>query len=187
MQMQGERSVNASRAEVWQALNDPEVLKACIPGCEELEKTSDTTFEASVVQKVGPVKARFKGSVELSDIAEAEHYTITGEGKGGAAGFAKGGAKVNLTDDGDGTLLTYEAEAKVGGKLAQLGGRLIDGFARKLADEFFTRFQEAVEGPAPEAPPEEDSELDPETTGDAETGGDTPQEKKKGWFKRLFS
>ena len=175
MQMQGERSIDASRDEVWSALNDPEVLKACIPGCEALEKTSPTAFEATVLQKVGPVKARFKGSVELSDIVRAERYTITGEGKGGAAGFAKGGATVHLSDDGEGTLLTYEAEAKVGGKLAQLGGRLIDGFARKLADEFFTRFQQAVEGPAPE------------TIEETEAGEDAPGERKKGWFKRLIS
>jgi carbon monoxide dehydrogenase subunit G len=178
MQMQGERSIDASRAEVWRALNDAEVLRACIPGCETLEKTSPTTFEATVVQKVGPVKARFKGSVELSDIVEAEGYTITGEGKGGAAGFAKGGATVHLADDGQGTLLTYQAEAKVGGKLAQLGSRLIDGFAKKMADEFFTRFQQAVEGP--------ETDTTEETTEETETGGDTPEEKKKGWFKRMI-
>jgi hypothetical protein len=126
------------------------------------------------MQKVGPVKARFKGSVELSDIIGTEGYTITGEGKGGAAGFAKGGAKVHLANDGHGTILTYEAEAKVGGKLAQLGSRLIDGFARKMADDFFTRFQQAVEGPATE------------TTDKTETGDSTPEEKKKGWFKRLI-
>ncbi len=175
--MQGERSINASRAEVWQALNDAKVLKACIPGCDELEKISDTGFEATVTQKVGPVKARFKGVVELSDIVQEESYTITGEGKGGAAGFAKGGAKVCLSDDGDGTLLVYEAEAKVGGKLAQLGGRLIDGFARKLANEFFTRFQETVEGPAEEIPDK------PETPANNDNA---PEEKKKGWFRRLI-
>jgi hypothetical protein len=175
MQMQGERSINASRDEVWRALNDAEVLKACIPGCETLEKTSPTAFEATVVQKVGPVKARFKGSVELSDIVRAERYTITGEGKGGAAGFAKGGATVHLADDGDGTLLSYEAEAKVGGKLAQLGSRLIDGFARKMADDFFTRFQQTVERPASE------------TIEEKGTGEGAPDEKKKGWFKRLIS
>ena len=174
MQMQGERNIDASRADVWAALNDAEVLKACIPGCETLEKTSPTTFEATVMQKVGPVKARFSGSVELSDIVETEGYTITGEGKGGAAGFAKGGAAVRLTDDGQGTLLIYQAEAKVGGKLAQLGSRLIDGFARKMADDFFTRFQQAVEGPA--------SDSDEET----EASGDTPDAKKKGWFKRMI-
>ena len=179
MQMQGQRTINASRNAVWRALNDPDVLKACIPGCDELEKTSDTTFEASVVQKVGPMKARFKGSVELSDIVRAERYTITGEGKGGAAGFAKGGATVHLSDHEGGTLLVYEAEVKVGGKLAQLGSRLIDGFARKLADEFFTRFQETVEGPSPESVGEE-------AAGEAETGGDAPEKKKKGWFRRLF-
>ena len=133
MQMQGERTIDAGRAEVWRALNDAEVLKACIPGCEELEKTSPTSFSATVTQKVGPVKVRFKGAVELSDIVEAESYTITGEGKGGAAGFAKGGAKVRLSDAGDGTLLVYQAEARVGGKLAQLGSRLVDGFARTMA------------------------------------------------------
>ena len=175
MQMQGERTIDAGRAEVWRALNDAEVLKACIPGCEELEKTSPTSFSATVTQKVGPVKVRFKGAVELSDIVEAESYTITGEGKGGAAGFAKGGAKIRLSDAGDGTLLVYQAEARVGGKLAQLGSRLVDGFARKMADDFFTRFQEAVEGSAGE----------PETEGDAPEEKQ-PEEKKKSWFRRLF-
>ena len=179
MQMQGQRTIDASREAVWRALNDPEVLKACIPGCDTLEKTSDTTFEAIVVQKVGPMKARFKGSVKLSDIVAAESYTITGEGKGGAAGFAKGGATVHLSDAGTGTLLVYDAEAKVGGKLAQLGSRLVDGFARKLSDEFFTRFQETVEGPPPESAEEE-------AAAEAETGGDAPEETKKGWFRRLF-
>ena len=174
MQMQGQRSINASRDVVWQALNDPEVLKACIPGCDEMEKTSATTFEASVVQKVGPMKARFKGVVELSDIVEGESYTISGEGKGGAAGFAKGGATVHLTDNGQDTLLVYQAEARVGGKLAQLGSRLIDGFAKKMANEFFTRFQEAVEQPAEEPLAEPEAE------------GDPPEEKKIGWFKRMF-
>ena len=175
MQMQGERTINASRAEVWLVLNSPEVLKACISGCDELERTSDTSFEATVTQKIGPVKARFKGMVELSDIVEAESYTITGEGKGGAAGFAKGGAKVRLEDAGEGTLLVYEAEVRVGGKLAQLGSRLIGGFAKKMANDFFDRLQEAIEEPA-----EESSEA-PEAESEA------PEEKKKGWFKRLIS
>jgi carbon monoxide dehydrogenase subunit G len=177
MQMQGERSIDASRADVWAALNDPGVLKACIPGCESLEKTSHTIFEATVLQKVGPVKARFKGSVELSDIVETEGYTITGEGKGGAAGFAKGGATVRLADNGAGTLLTYRAEAKVGGKIAQLGSRLIDGFARKMADDFFTRFQQAVEEPADESS---------EEIGKPEASSEPPYETRKGWFKRLI-
>jgi len=179
MQMQGERNINASRADVWRALNDAEVLKVCIPGCDELEKTSGTTFEASVVQKVGPMKARFKGSVELSEIIQEESYTLIGEGKGGAAGFAKGRARVYLSDDGDNTLLTYETEAKVGGKLAQLGSRLIDGFARKLTDEFFNRFQQAVEGPPADA--------DEAAPVGEENAAKTTGEKKKGWFKRMVS
>ena len=159
MEMSGERQIAASRSEVWAALNDPEVLKACIPGCQEMEKTSDTGFTAKVVQKVGPVKATFTGEVELSDIVEGESYTISGKGKGGAAGGASGGAKVTLTDSDGGTLLNYVAEAKVTGKIAQLGSRLIDGFAKKMADQFFTKFQEEVEGSsaaeaAPEAEPE---------------------------------
>ena len=157
MEMSGKRQIAASRSEVWAALNDPEVLKACIPGCQEIEKTSDTGFTAKVVQKVGPVKATFTGEVELSDIVEGESYTISGKGKGGAAGGASGGAKVTLSDSDGGTLLSYVAEAKVTGKIAQLGGRLIDGFAKKMADQFFTTFQEQVEGPA-EAEAEEASE-----------------------------
>ena len=155
MEMSGERSINASRSEVWAALNNPEVLKACIPGCEEIEKTSDTSFTAKVVQKVGPVKATFTGEVELSDIVEGESYTISGKGKGGAAGGASGGAKVALADADGGTLLTYTAEAKVTGKIAQLGSRLIDGFAKKMADQFFDRFAEEVGGPAETSDTEE--------------------------------
>ena len=185
MQMQGKRSINASRAEVWSALNDPEILKACIPGCDELEKTSGTTFEASIVQKVGPMKARFKGSVELSEIIMEQSYTITGEGKGGAAGFAKGHARVHLSNDGDATLLTYDSEAKVGGKLAQLGSRLIDGFARKLTDEFFNRFKQAVEGPEPET--DGQASADDEAATKTVTGADTPDGKKKSWLKRIVS
>ena len=159
MEMSGERQIAASRSEVWAALNDPEVLKACIPGCQEMEKTSDTGFTAKVVQKVGPVKATFTGEVELSDIVEGESYTISGKGKGGAAGGASGGAKVTLTDSEGGTLLNYVAEAKVTGKIAQLGSRLIDGFAKKMADQFFTRFQEEVEGSSgAEAAPEAETE-----------------------------
>ncbi len=156
MEMQGERTIAAPRDAVWNALNDAEVLKACIPGCQTMEKTSDTGFEATVKQKVGPVSATFKGAVELSDIVEGESYTISGEGKGGAAGFAKGGAKVRLADAEGGTLLSYEADAKVGGKIAQLGARLIDGFAKKMADQFFDRFKEQVEGP----PAPDDAESD---------------------------
>ena len=142
MQMTGERQISAPRADVWAALNNPNVLQACIPGCESVEMTSPTQLTAQVVQKVGPVKARFKGEIELSDIVEGESYRISGKGAGGAAGGAQGGAQVRLEDADGGTKLIYEAEAKVTGKIAQLGSRLIDGFAKKMADQFFTRFQE---------------------------------------------
>ncbi len=148
MQMTGQYRIEAPRQAVWEALNDVEVLRACIPGVEEIEKTSDTEFTAKVKAKVGPVSARFAGAVTLSDLDPPNGYTISGEGKGGAAGFAKGGAKVRLEEDGGGTLLNYDVEAKVGGKLAQIGSRLIDGTAKKMADDFFSRFAETV-GAAP--------------------------------------
>lgn len=146
MDMTGESRIEAPRERVWQALNDPEVLKASIAGCEELEKTSDTEFTAKVRAKVGPVSARFAGKVTLSDLDPPNGYRIQGEGSGGAAGFAKGGATVTLEPDGDSTVLRYEVQATVGGKLAQIGSRLIDGTARKMADDFFARFKAQVEG-----------------------------------------
>lgn len=158
MQMTGQYRIEAPREDVWKALNDVEVLRACIPGVEEIEKTSDTAFSAKVRAKVGPVSARFAGDVTLSDLDPPNGYTIRGEGKGGAAGFAKGGAKVRLTDDGGATLLNYDVDAQVGGKLAQIGSRLIDGTAKKMADDFFKRFAEQVAGspataqPAPAQP-----------------------------------
>ena len=148
MQMTGQYRIEAPRQTVWEALNDVEVLRACIPGVEEIDKTSDTSFTAKVRAKVGPVSARFAGDVTLSDLDPPKGYTISGEGKGGAAGFAKGGAKVNLEEDGAATLLNYEVEAQVGGKLAQIGSRLIDGTAKKMADDFFSRFAEQVGGAA---------------------------------------
>lgn len=144
MDMTGEYRIEAPRERVWAALNDPELLRQCIPGCESLTKTSDTGFTAEVVAKVGPVKARFGGEVTLSDLDPPNGYTISGEGKGGAAGFASGGAKVRLEADGDATVLRYEVNAKVGGKLAQIGSRLIDSTARKMAEEFFGKFAELV-------------------------------------------
>jgi carbon monoxide dehydrogenase subunit G len=150
MDMTGEYRISAPRSRVWEALNDPEILKQCIPGCEEIEKQSDTEMTAKVIAKVGPVKAKFAGKVTLSDIDPPNGYTITGEGSGGAAGFGKGGAKVNLVEDAADTVLTYTAHAQVGGKLAQIGSRLIDGTARKMADEFFARFTRVV-GQPPEA------------------------------------
>tara|TARA_R110000868_G_scaffold65700_5_gene196195 strand:+ start:3913 stop:4548 length:636 start_codon:yes stop_codon:yes gene_type:complete len=144
MDMTGEYLVPAPKQAVWEALNDPEVLKQCIPGCEEVNKTSDTGFDAKVSAKVGPVKAKFSGTVTLSDIDPPNGYTISGEGKGGAAGFAKGGAKVALAEAEGGTLLTYEVNAQVGGKLAQIGARLIDSTAKKMANDFFKTFSEVV-------------------------------------------
>ncbi len=150
MDMTGEYRIPAPRERVWAALNDPEVLKQSIPGCETLAATGEHAFAATVVAKVGPVKAKFNGAVTLGNINPPESYTISGEGKGGAAGFAKGGADVRLAEDGDGgTILTYTAKADVGGKLAQLGSRLIDGTAKRMADEFFENFRQAVVGPAP--------------------------------------
>jgi carbon monoxide dehydrogenase subunit G len=140
----GEVELHAARELVWSKLNDAEVLKACIPGCEELEKTSDNEFSATVRIKIGPIAARFKGRVTLSDFDAPNGYTISGEGNGGLAGFAKGGAKVVLKPIENGTLLTYSADAQIGGKLAQLGQRLIAGSAKRIAKEFFDKFAEVV-------------------------------------------
>jgi len=151
MEMTGEHRVEAPRQAVWEALNDPEILKQAIPGCEEIEKVSDTEFTAKVKAKVGPVSAKFAGAVTLADLDPPNGYTISGEGKGGAAGFAKGGAKVRLEGDGAATILRYEVSAQVGGKLAQIGSRLIDGTAKKMAEEFFGNFSRIVAAPAAEA------------------------------------
>lgn len=167
MQMTGEYRISAPRQAVWDALNDPQVLKQCIPGCDELNRTDDGGFEAKVTAKVGPVRAKFAGKVTLSDLDPPNGYTIAGQGQGGAAGFAKGGAKVNLQDDGDGTVLSYTVDATVGGKLAQIGSRLIDATAKKMADDFFSCFAETVGGvpaeavPAEAAPPAEKAGLPP--------------------------
>lgn len=171
MQLTDQREIRADVATVWAAILDADVLMACVPGCQSMSGSAEGGFEAVVVQKVGPVKAKFTGTVALTDMVEYQSLRISGEGKGGPAGFAKGGANVTLTPSDTGTLLSYEVEANVGGKLAQLGSRIIDGFAKKMADEFFTRFQQALEptGAAPEA-------------------ADMPlAEKKKSWLKRLVS
>jgi carbon monoxide dehydrogenase subunit G len=159
MDFSGEYRIPASRQKVWEALNDPAILQQAIPGCESLEKTSDTELKATVRMRVGPVSAKFGGKVTLSDFDPPNSYRISGEGQGGAAGFAKGGAVVKLADDGGGTILTYTADAQVGGKIAQVGARLIEGTAKKLADEFFGKFAELVGGSseaaaAPATPPE---------------------------------
>lgn len=145
MDMSGQERIEAPVEAVWRALNDPEVLKRCIPGCERLEKQSDTEMTATVVLRVGPVKATFEGAVELGNLNPPHSYTISGEGKGGIAGFAKGGAVVRLEPtEAGGTSLHYEAEAQIGGKLAQIGQRLVAGTAKKLADEFFANFAKAA-------------------------------------------
>jgi carbon monoxide dehydrogenase subunit G len=170
MEMTGERQIAASRDVVWAALNNPDVLKQCIPGCESLEMLSPTDMTARVKLQIGPVKANFAGKVKLSDLDPPNGYRISGEGSGGVAGHAKGGATVRLMEDNAGTLMRYEVKADVGGKLAQLGGRLIDATAKRLADEFFEKFSAVVGGPAAQqsAPPP------------------PSPPKKEGWFRRLF-
>ena len=149
MEMTGEYKIAAPREKVWDALNDPEILAKCIPGCQELNKESETELSATVKSKVGPVSATFKGKVSLSEIDAPNGYRISGEGSGGVAGFAKGGAEVKLAEDDGNTVLTYVADAQVGGKLAQIGSRLIDSTAKKMANEFFGKFADEV-GNSPE-------------------------------------
>ena len=144
MEMTGEYKIPAPREKVWDALNDPEILAKCIPGCQELNKDSETELSATVKSKVGPVSATFKGKVTLSEIDAPNGYRISGEGSGGVAGFAKGGAEVKLAEDDGNTVLTYVADAQVGGKLAQIGSRLIDSTAKKMANEFFGKFADEV-------------------------------------------
>jgi len=151
MDLTGEYRIPAAREKVWEALNDPEILKQCIDGCQELNKDSDTEFSAKVTAKVGPVKAKFAGKVTLSELDPPNGYTISGEGQGGVAGFAKGGADVKLVEDGGETVLSYNAKAEVGGKLASVGSRLVEGVAKKQADDFFGKFSEIVGGGAESA------------------------------------
>jgi uncharacterized protein len=148
MTMNGEYQLAVPRETVWAKLNDPEVLKACIPGCEQLDKLSDTEFQAVATTRIGPVKAKFKGKVTLSDLDPPNGYKISGQGDGGVAGFAQGGATVKLAPADGGTLLSYAVEAQIGGKLAQLGQRLVNGAAKKLADDFFQKFAAAVNPPS---------------------------------------
>jgi carbon monoxide dehydrogenase subunit G len=152
MELSGTRVIAADRDTVWTHLNDAETLKACIPGCEDLTGTPEDGFQATVKQKVGPVKATFQGHVTLENVAAPDSYTLVGEGKGGVAGFAKGSADVSLAQVEAGTELSYAVEAKVGGKLAQLGNRVVGGFARKMADSFFENFKTQVEGPQGDDP-----------------------------------
>jgi uncharacterized protein len=167
LELTDSREIKADPAHVWAAILDPEVLRQCIPGCESMTGNITDGYTAVVKQKVGPVSATFTGVVSLTDIVEGRSLKITGEGKGGAAGFAKGGADVALEVIPGGTRLSYSVKAAVGGKLAQLGSRIIDGFTKKLADQFFANFQEAVEGPD-------------------ETDEGTEEAPKKGWFRRMI-
>jgi uncharacterized protein len=177
MTMTGEVALPAERPKVWALLNDPEVLKSAIPGCQSLERTGDNGFSAVVKMKIGPVSATFKGKVELTDIVPLVGYTIKGEGEGGIAGFAKGGAKVSLADAPAGTLLRYDVEATVGGKIAQLGSRLIDGVAKNMADKFFSNLATAAtDSVAPVG------EADSATSNSEATAEAAP---KKSWFGRI--
>ena len=153
MEMTGERQIPAPRQKVWEALNDPAVLKSSIPGCESLEKLSEHELQATAAVRIGPIATRFAGKVLLSDLDPPNGYTITGEGQGGVAGFAKGGAVVRLADAAGGTLLHYDVKAQVGGKIAQLGARLIDATAKQMADSFFDRFAASLGAPAAGAEP----------------------------------
>src|SRR5487761_1944297 len=147
MEMTGEQLIHAAQAEVWRGLNDPEVLKACISGCESIERLSDTEYTVVTTAAIGPVKARFRGKLLLADLVPPNSYSLFFDGQGGAAGFGKGSAKVSLAAEGAGTRLSYAVKAQVGGKLAQIGSRLIDGVAKKLADDFFTAFNQKMAGP----------------------------------------
>lgn len=216
MELTDQRDIAAPPEDVWSALVDPEVLKQCLPGCQEMTGGPDEGYEAVVTQKVGPVKATFKGTVALSNVVEGQSCTITGEGKGGPAGFAKGGADVALTPTEGGTRLSYDVNAKVGGKLAQLGSRVIDGFAKKTADQFFDNFKRVVEGDGadasvsvntggdavsadPAAPQENATPApggraapDAPKRGEATAPPSSPDEpqvsgEKKSWFRRLMS
>jgi carbon monoxide dehydrogenase subunit G len=169
MELKDERDIAAPPEAVWAALLDADVLRQCVPGCTEMDGNPDDGFTAIVVQKVGPVKATFKGEVTLTDMKPPRSLTIAGQGKGGPAGFASGGADVVLTASETGTLLSYDVNVKVGGKIAQLGSRLIDSFAAKMADQFFDDFKKVVEGGGEDAP-----------------AADAPAEVKKGWVKRLI-
>jgi uncharacterized protein len=177
MEMTGEYRIPAPREKVWAALNDPDVLRATIPGCQELTKVSDTEMAAKVQAKVGPVKATFAGNVNFSNIDPPKGYTIAGEGKGGIAGFAKGSADVALAEAGADTVLTYKATAQVGGKLAQIGGRLIDAAAKQMADEFFGAFAARLGGGAPPVPDKEEVADIADVIGDPEVTAEAIEER----------
>ena len=162
MEMTGEQLIHASQADTWTALNDPEILKACVPGCESIERTSDTEYVVQMTARVGPVSAKFKGRMMLSNIKPPDSYSISFEGQGGVAGFAKGSADVSLAAEGQDTRLSYKVKANVGGKLAQIGSRLVDAAANKVANDFFNAFNEKVGKPAHAAGHDHHDEHHPE-------------------------
>jgi carbon monoxide dehydrogenase subunit G len=164
MEMTGEQLVPASQQDTWTALNDPQVLKACVPGCESITPTGENEYQVLMVARVGPVSAKFKGKLTLSDVRPPDSYSISFEGQGGPAGFAKGGAQVRLASEGGQTRLAYDVKANVGGKLAQIGSRLVDAAAKKVADDFFRNFNEklsAVHAPAEKAAAQEEHHVEP--------------------------
>ena len=161
MEMSGEQHIPLPQQRVWEALNDPEILKACIPGCESIDRVSENEYKVAMTASVGPVKAKFNGKLLLSDMNPPNSYSLAFEGSGGAAGFGKGSAQVSLAPESGGTLLTYKAQASVGGKLAQIGSRLIDGVAKKMSDDFFIRFNKTVAPAAESAIPASAAAADP--------------------------
>ena len=171
MDMTGEQRIPLPRQQVWEALNNPEILKACIAGCESIDRVTDTEYKVAMTAAIGPVKAKFAGKLVLSELDPPNSYSLAFEGSGGAAGFGRGGAKVRLVDDGAATLLSYQATASVGGKLAQIGSRLIDGVARKMAEDFFVRFNATV---APPAPPDTSGDSAAEAAGAGVGAGKAP-------------
>ena len=171
MDMTGEQRIPLPRQQVWDALNNPEILKACIAGCESIDRVTDTEYKVAMTAAIGPVKAKFAGKLVLSELDPPNSYSLAFEGSGGAAGFGRGGAKVRLVDDGAATLLSYQATASVGGKLAQIGSRLIDGVARKMAEDFFVRFNATV---APPAPPDTSGDSAAEAAGAGVGAGKAP-------------
>jgi uncharacterized protein len=179
MEFTGRYLVPAPIETTWAALNDPEILKACIPGCQQMTKTDATHFEAAAILKIGPVKATFKAKIEMADMDPPRHCTLKGEGQGGVAGFARGEADVTLTPEADGTALAYTAKAAIGGKLAQIGQRMIDGAAKQIADDFFTRFSAAV-GAVPTEPSSVVAEPDTEEFSSAPAVVPTSDLKREG-------
>lgn len=151
MELQGSRQLAVTQQQAWDALNDPEVLKACIPGCDKVEATGDNQYAVGVSVKIGPVSAKFNGRITLSDVVPPASYTLTFDGQGGAAGFGKGVSKVSLVPEGSGCVLAYDVQAQVGGKIAQVGQRLIDGVARSMAEDFFKRFDDQMQQRHPQA------------------------------------